>query len=232
MLLAAMYREAAADEQGRFDEVTPYTGALEALGFTRLCRVTVGSGKAISQVWVSREGDAFAEPEWMPGPAPHLSFRSVLPDGTILQTSTPRVGKVRLIPFWTRQHHPKAGYLLEERAGMPHELWARHRERVAEAARSRGGASALDASLAVFLDLANRTVKLARARARLAQWVGLALFLAVAIPLSVKQHAGWALALTALVWAVATWGTFALSLRLGWPRLEPPRPGTASSSRR
>ncbi len=221
-----MYRQVAQDEtQVRFDEVTAYTGALQALGFRPLTRVTLGQGKQAAQIWASAAEDAWAEPEWMPGPRPMLVFRTALADGAIIQTSTPREGGARFIPFWTRQHQPKAGYFLEERPGMPHELWARHQARVAALSQARSARVLPHGSGQVFLDMAARTVRLARGRTRVAQVAGLALFLALAIPLTLgrEQYPGFLLPLTALFWAGATLGIFRLLLLTGFPRLKPPR---------
>ena len=220
-----MYREVADGEtQVRFEEVSAYTGALQALGFRPLCRVAVGQGKQAAQVWVSGDETAFAEPEWMPGPRPMLVFRTALSDGAIIQTSTPREGAARFIPFWTRQHQPKAGYYLEEHAGMPHELWARHQAKVAEVSGARGARVLPHGGGHVFLDMAERTVRLARGRTRTAQWAGLALFLALVIPLTLARdrYPGFLLPLTALFWAAATVGIFRALLLTGFPRLKPP----------
>ena len=219
-----MYQDVTHDalRAGRLDEVTPLTPTLEVLGFEPLGLTAVGSEGAVAAVWVHRSGTAWAEPEWFPGRKPHLTFRSIFEDGTIVQTSMPREGLLRLLPFWTRQHHPKAGYFLEERAAMPHEVWARHQERIAEHARARSTSAPPHSSMDLFLAMAQRTLRIARIRTRIAQVVGLVAFLAVAIPVTFTPGLpDAALALTALVWVAASLGSFQAVRALPVPRIQP-----------
>ncbi len=223
--MATSYREATpgTDTQLRFDEVTPFTGALDALGFKRLMHVTVVGSREATAVWHSREGDAVAEPEWMPGHKPLLMFRTLLEDGAIIQTGGLREGWIRHAPFWPRQHHPRAGYFMEERAGMPHELWARHQERVAEVCAQRGTKPVDHTGRETFLDLAQRAVRLAGKRTRVAFLAGLATLIASVVPLSLNRgrFADWAMAGMVLVFFAVMGAVFRLTLKLPWPKPTP-----------
>ncbi|MBX5484000.1 MAG: hypothetical protein IRZ16_19420 [Myxococcaceae bacterium] len=220
-----MYRDLSGDRaaEARLDEVGALTPALSAMGFTKAGLVAVGREGAVEQIWHSRDGDAFAEPSWFPGKRPHLSFRTLFRDGTIVETSWPREGVVRFIPFWSRQHAPGTGYFYEARAGMPHELWQRHRERIVAHAAARGTSVMSHNRIEVFLALAERAVRIARIRTRLAQVLGLLALTVAAIPVTVRPDIfpSWCLPLTALVWAAVTWGVFAGMVRSSTPKIEP-----------
>lgn len=220
-----MYRDFTGDLEAeqRLDEVTALTPALTALGFTKLGLAAVGSEGAVEQVWSSREKDAFAEPAWLPGKRPHLSFRTLFEDGTILETTTPREGPVRFVPFWTRQHQPRSGYFYEEHQGMPHELWLRHKARIDAHRTASSSAIPSHDSLTLFIALAERAVRIARIRTRLSQVLGLVALIAVAVPVTLRKDLfpSWTLPLTAIVWGGATWGVFRLMLSGSIPKVRP-----------
>lgn len=219
-----MYQDVTQDSlrASKLDEVRPLSPALEALGFEPLGLAGVGSEGAVAAIWVHKSGEAWAEPEWFPGKKPQLTFRTLFADGTIVQTSFPREGMLRLFPFWTRQHHPRAGYFLHEKRGMPHELWAAHKERIAAHASRRATSIPSHAQMRLFIAMAERTIRVARLRARVAQTLGLIVFFAVAIPVTFDRTLpGWVLPLTALLWAAASWGAFRLMLALPVPRIRP-----------
>lgn len=221
--MATSYREAKRDAEVRFEEVTPFNGALEALGFTRLMHVTVAGAKVATAVWSPRDGDAVAEPEWMPGHKPLLVFRTLMEDGAIVQTGGLREGWIRHAPFWPRQHHPLAGYYLEERAGMPHELWARHRERVAEVAGQRRTKPEDHSERETFLLLAGRAVALARKRSRASFFAALLALVVGVISLHASRGgiADLAMAGMVLVFLGVMGGVFRLILKLPWPKPKP-----------
>lgn len=218
-----MYRQldSSAGAEARLDEVTPLTPALEALGFTRLLVVTADAGAAPEAIWVHRGPDAFAEPSWGPGKSPQLSIRTFFADGSIVETTQPRTGVLRYLPFWPRAHHPAAGYFYEELEGMPHALWLRHRSRVEE--RREDGHPLAPHTTASFVAMARRGAQVGRTRTRAAQWLGLVILAAAAIPITLEKERfpQWLLPFTALLWAAATWGIHSAMLRLPSPRLRP-----------
>lgn len=218
-----MYRALTEELASAFDEVTPLRPALEAMGFEPLVKVSVGSGERPEQIWANPSKGAFAEPAWGPKQTPHLAFRSFFSDGTIVETTGPREGLLRFVPFWPRVHQPRAGYFYEEYPGLPHQLWQRHQQRVAEHFGQGQRALAPHADPDAFVAMARRSVRIGRLRTRVAQWAGIAALVAVAVPLTVRKDLfpGWMLPLSALAWALVTWGSHGVMLHLRLPRLRP-----------
>lgn len=139
------------------------TAAVQALGFERLGvlvasadtgpenfegedQALIRSVDGAEAVFVWRTPDALVYAV----PSPYfggdvLMFRSVLSDGAVVETVTRPARAPNVVgsgwfapPLWPRHDLPAVGFLLELVAGAPEAVFARHRERLASFAASRG----------------------------------------------------------------------------------------------
>ena len=121
------------------EEATVVSEILDRLGDLRFelagyMEQRTGKKSFITMVLVDPEGLSFTRPEWL-FELPHVSFKTLLEDGTLVDTrNIARYPILDLLPlFAPYQHHPAAGYLLENMGREPpEEVWARHRTRVKE----------------------------------------------------------------------------------------------------
>ena len=68
---------------------------------------------------------------------PRAELRTLLHDGTIIDTSSHHSGRARLY-CRSRINHPESSYLMETFRGAPELLWRKHSERVESTLRARG----------------------------------------------------------------------------------------------
>jgi hypothetical protein len=133
-----------------------------------------GDRSYVTMVLTDPDQLSFTRPEWL-FHQPHASFKTMLEDGAIVDTrNTARWAILDWLPlFAPYQHHPAAGYLLENMGrARPDEVWARHRERVALLLAHRR-THVRPHDMALCTAIMNRTWTLMNARVAVAMRVGL-----------------------------------------------------------
>lgn len=119
-----------ADEAVARTRLTPapgVTGDLVNLGFQFLGLLETSSGaqRKVSEIYASPDGRSFAEPEGAPGGKELLYFRSILRDGTVVDTAGPPWLPAWLIPP-PRRPAPRAGYHLQRLRASTREKYEAH----------------------------------------------------------------------------------------------------------
>lgn len=182
-----------------------------------------GEKSYVTMVLTDPEELSFTRPEWLFG-LPHASFKTMLEDGAIVDTrNTARRAILDHLPLLAPyQHHPAAGYLLENLGrARPEELWTRHRERVKELVEKRR-TRVRPHDMALCTAVMNRSWALASARATVGLAVGLPAWLGLS--LLAFHHLPVAAGIAELVLALPLSLVFVGGLvARRWPvRLEPP----------
>lgn len=165
------------------DLVESVRGPLVGLGFKRIGFVeqVSSAGRHVSELLVDPSRMSFVKPETLAG-RPHASFRTLLEDGTLVDTrNTHRYALLDHLPLLAPyQHHPAAGYLLENQgAAEPEALWARHAERVRQAIVSRRTRARPHNSMALCTATLNRTWRVNERRVDVGVRVGMTAWVAV-----------------------------------------------------
>jgi len=125
-------RENVEEEAVVVPEIVQPLGELQ-FELTGFIEQVAGSTKTVTMVLTDPEELCFTRPEWLFG-LPHASFKTMLEDGAIVDTrNTARRAILDWLPLLAPyQHHPAAGYLLENLGrAAPDEIWAHHRQRLA-----------------------------------------------------------------------------------------------------
>ncbi|MGC4114544.1 MAG: hypothetical protein QM765_08020 [Myxococcales bacterium] len=169
------------------DEASIVPEILEPLGELRFdlagyMEQRTGDHGYVTMVLTDPEALCFTRPEWLFG-VPHASFKTMLEDGTIVDTrNTARRAFMDYVPLLSPyQHHPAAGYLLENVGrAPPEEVWTRHRERVKELVAQRR-TRVRPHDMALCTAIMNRSWALVSARSRVGVAVGLPCWLGLSL---------------------------------------------------
>ncbi len=147
-----------AAERSRAKNVPELAPAFEALGFQSVGFYRMGAAPGyVHQVWRTPDSRAFVVLEHDLNQKPRAELRTLLHDGTIVETSTGFTGLARLFRR-ARLHHPECAYLLETSNASPEELWRKHTARVEAIARERGSTVPPHDSMRMYFALASRSM--------------------------------------------------------------------------
>ncbi|KFE62634.1 hypothetical protein [Hyalangium minutum] len=147
-------------ERARAKPVPELTPGFEALGFKTLGFYRLGRPPGhVYEVWRSPDSRAVLVVEYDLKKRPRAELRTLLHDGTIIETSSRFSGLSRLFRR-ARLHHPEAGYLLETHAATPEQLYRRHTERVEAIARERSSTIPSHDSMRLLFALVARSMVL------------------------------------------------------------------------
>lgn len=147
-------------ERVRAKPVPELTPGFEALGFKTLGFYRLGRPPGhVYEVWRSPDSRAVLVVEYDLKKRPRAELRTLLHDGTIIETSSRFSGLSRLFRR-ARLHHPEAGYLLETHAATPEQLYRRHTERVEAIARERSSTIPSHDSMRLLFALVARSMVL------------------------------------------------------------------------
>ena len=141
-----------------------------------------GAHRFVTMVLTDPEELSFTRPEWVFG-VPHTSFKTMLEDGAIVDTrNTARRALLDWLPLLAPyQHHPAAGYLLENMGrATPDAVWSRHRERVKQVLAARR-TRIRPHDMALCTAAMNRSWALVAARATVGLRVGLLAWVALSL---------------------------------------------------
>jgi hypothetical protein len=154
-------RDVSADEEAREQalNVPELSAAFEALGFRSIgfYRMGSGPGQHVHEVWRSPDSRAFLTVEHDQNNKQRAELRTLLHNGTIIDTSSPFSGLARLFRR-SRIHHPESAYLMETAPREPEALWQRHLQRVEAIARTQASTVPLHGSMRLQLALAARSM--------------------------------------------------------------------------
>jgi hypothetical protein len=174
-----------------------------------------GQQRYVTVALVDPDRICFARPEDLFG-RPHVSFKTLLEDGTIVDTrNTVRYALLDVLAIFSPYHHqPSAGYLTERLGRAPPEtIWERHRERLREIVEARR-TRVRPHDMAVCTHAMNRSWAVASRRTNLgivvAMLVGLALVMLSELPSFSTLR--WLLLWTALPLSLAIGGAVAAKL--------------------
>ncbi|MFL5343929.1 MAG: hypothetical protein ACJ8AT_04015 [Hyalangium sp.] len=146
------------EERARVNKVPELSGPFEKLGFQSVGFYRMGrSSGSVHQVWRSPDSRAFLTVEHDQNQKPRAELRTLLHDGTIIDTSSHHSGLARLYRR-SRIHHPESLYLMETLNGSPEALWRRHSERVESILRERGSTIPPHDSMRMQFALASRSM--------------------------------------------------------------------------
>lgn len=136
--------------------------ALEAQGFRRLTLVrawAVDRKSFVSTLLRSGDGTAFGESERL-GSLRVTLVRTVLEDGTLIETSLVSPSLKTLLFGPLRVHHPRAGFHAA-RVRRIEDLWTSHRDRVARVAAQEQTTIPRHDSLELYRDVTARGMEIA-----------------------------------------------------------------------
>ena len=147
-----------AEDRARAKGVPELVPAFEALGFQSVGFYRMGKAPGyVHEVWRSPDSKAFLVVEYDLHKKPRAELRTLLHDGTILETSAGFTGLARLFRR-ARLHHPECAYLLETSNDSPERLWRKHSARVDAIARERGTTVPPHDSMRLQFALATRSM--------------------------------------------------------------------------
>lgn len=159
-LIQDLYQDVSGDESARKQAkaVPELASAFEALGFRSVGFYRIGQREPanIFEVWRSPDSRALLTMEYDQNHRARAELRTLLHDGTIIDTSSYHSGRARLF-CRSRVHHPESGYLMETSAAAPEVLWRRHAERVEALARELQTSLPVHDSLRMHLALSGRS---------------------------------------------------------------------------
>ena len=166
-LIQDLYQDVSGDESARRQAKTvpELASAFEALGFRSVGFYRIGRREPanIFEVWCSPDSRALLTMEYDQKHQARAELRTLLHDGTIVDTSSQHSGRARLF-CRSRVHHPESGYVMETSAAGPEALWRRHAERVEALARERQTSLPGHDSLRMHLALSARSYFLSAVR--------------------------------------------------------------------
>ncbi len=173
--------------------------AFEALGFRSIGFYQMGGDPGyVHEVWRSPDSRAFLTLEHDQNKRPRAELRTLLHDGTIIDTSSHFSGLARLFRR-SRIHHPESGYLMEVAPLKPEVLCKRHLERVEAVARQQGSTVPVHDSMRMQFALSSRSMVITfvrRLHGRRLQWT-------VLIPATLAIVAAVLVGGTTLLWLPA-----------------------------
>ena len=139
------------------------TGELLALGYKLLGLLETASGaqEQVSEIYASPDGRTFAEPEGTGKGKELLYLRSILHDGTIVDTAGPPWLPAWLIPP-PRRHAPAAGYHLQRMKGSTREKHDAHRALLSRVEAERRTTAAPADSVERMAELCHRSAAVSR----------------------------------------------------------------------
>jgi hypothetical protein len=150
---------------------------LEAQGFERITLVRAWAGAResnVSTLLKSPDGAAFGESE-RKGSLRETWLRSMLQDGTIVETRLRRSGWMQVLMGPLRIHHPRAHYHLAQTAEVE-QLWPTHSALVERIALERRSSAVPCQDLQTYRDLTARAL-----RVSMVQWQGMMLLCIVPV---------------------------------------------------
>jgi hypothetical protein len=151
-------------ERARAKAVPELTPAFEKLGFQTQGFYRLGRPPGfVHEVWRSPDSRSFLVVEYDNSQKPRAELRTLLHDGTIIETSSRFSGLARLFRR-ARLHHPESAYLLENADVSPEELCRRHAARVEAIVRERHSTIPLHDSMRLHFALVARSMVLSFAR--------------------------------------------------------------------
>jgi hypothetical protein len=160
-------------ERRRALNVPELSPAFEALGFRSVGFYRMGRDPGyVHEVWRSPDSRAFLTVEHDQNKRPRAELRTLLHDGTIIDTSSHFTGLARLFRR-SRIHHPESAYLMEIGPPKPEALWKRHLERVEAIARQQGSTVPVHDSMRLQFALSARSMVISfvrRVQGRRIQW--------------------------------------------------------------
>jgi hypothetical protein len=147
-----------AEERAKAKAVPELAPVFEALGFQSVGFYRMGAAPGyVHQVWRSPDSRAFLVVEYDLHKKPRAELRTLLHNGTIVETSSGYTGLARLFRR-ARLHHPECAYLLETSNDSPEGLWRKHSARVDAIARERGTTIPPHDSMRLQFALASRSM--------------------------------------------------------------------------
>ncbi|MDY7227300.1 hypothetical protein [Hyalangium rubrum] len=154
-------RDVSGEEDARRALAVPELApAFEALGFRSVGFYRMGSAPGyVHEVWRSPDSRAFLTLEHDQQKRPRAELRTLLHDGTIIDTSSTYSGRARLFAR-ARLHHPEAAYVMEISGASPEGLWRRHAERVEAVVKARSSTIPPHDAMRMQLALASRSMVL------------------------------------------------------------------------
>lgn len=187
-------------ERARAHAVPELSGAFEQLGFRSIGFYRMGSPPGyVHEVWRSPDSRAFLTLEHDKNNKPRAELRTMLHDGTIIDTSSSHSGLARLYRR-ARIHHPESSYLMETSSGSPEVLWRKHAERLESILRERGSIIPPHDSMRMQFALTSRSMLVTfvrRLQGRRLEWT-------VFIPATLAIVAAVVFAGTPIHWLTAT----------------------------
>ena len=164
---------AEAEQRARALNVPELAAAFEALGFRSIGFYRMGQAPGyVHEVWRSPDSRAFLTVEHDLKKRQRAELRTLLHDGTIIDTSSRFSGLARLFRR-SRIHHPESAYFMETAACEPEALWKRHQQRVETIAREQKSTVPVHDSMRVQFALACRSMVVSfvrRLHSRRIQW--------------------------------------------------------------
>jgi hypothetical protein len=161
------------EERRRAMNVPELSPAFEALGFRSIGFYRMGSAPGyVHEVWRSPDNRAFLTLEHDQNKKPRAEIRTLLHDGTIIDTSSHFSGLARLFRR-SRIHHPESAYFMELAPCVPEALWQRHLQRVEAIARQQGSTVPVHDAMRLQFALAARSMIISfvrRLHSRRIQW--------------------------------------------------------------
>jgi hypothetical protein len=147
-----------AAERARAKPVPELAVGFEALGFHSVGFYRMGEAPGyVHEVLRSPDSRAFLTLEYDLRQKPRAELRTLLHDGTIVETSSSYSGLARLFRR-ARLHHPESAYLLENSGASPEELWRKHCARVEAIIRERNSTIPLHDSMRLHFALSSRSM--------------------------------------------------------------------------
>jgi hypothetical protein len=190
---------AVGEERARALAVPELASAFEAIGFESVGFYRMGKAPGyVHEVWRSPDSRAFLTLEHDNSKKPRAELRTLLHDGTIIDTSTTHSGLARLYRR-SRIHHPESAYLMATSGASPEALWRKHSERLQAIVRERGSTIPPHDSLRTQFALTSRSMVVTfvrRLQGRRLEWT-------VLIPATVAIVAAVLMAGTPLHWLTA-----------------------------
>jgi hypothetical protein len=161
-------RDVSEDEEERSKAIhaPEVSSAFESLGFCSIGLYRMGrepKQQHTHEVWRSPDSRAFLTVERDQNQKPRAELRTLLHDGTIVDTSSHFSGLARLFRR-SRIHHPESAYFMELGPCVPEALWQRHVQRVEELARKRGSTVPVHDGMRMQLALCARSMAVSTVR--------------------------------------------------------------------
>lgn len=161
-------KDVSEDEEHRNNvlHVPEVSSAFEELGFRSIGFYGMGlrgPNSHVHEVWRSPDSRAFLTVEFDQHQKARAELRTLLHDGTIIDTSSHFSGLARLFRR-SRMHHPESAYFMELASSEPAALWQRHLQRVEEIARRQVSTVPVHDTMGMQLALCARSLAVSHVR--------------------------------------------------------------------